>query len=304
MALDYPEQHRREALIGTVAIHVALVLFCLFTVFRGPNPPLDEIATPGGSGLELNYGVDAAGSGDVQTTATANASPNRQDSRPPAAAPEPRPVTAVAPATPTPPAAEKIITSDAEESPVTAPVVATPAPPKVEVKEVPKPARKVAVTFSPKGTATGGGNGVNGSSTAPTGNSNGDRPGTVGDQGDSRGSLNAKALYGSGNGDGGGSGRGSGRGRGNGSGDGLEMSGWAAAAVPKVAAVDDNSGIVRFRIKIDENGEVEGVTKVSGNVSPAQEKLCRDALQNASFRRTNNGSGGATGFYTFKISVQ
>lgn len=303
MALDYPEQHRREALIGTVAIHVALVLLCLFTVFKGPNPPLDEIATPGGGGVELNYGVDAAGSGDVQTTATANASPNHQDSRPPATAPEPRAVTAVAKATPAPLAAEKIITSDAEESPVTAPVVATPAPPKEEVKEVPKPARKVAVTFSPKGTAKGGGNGVNGTSSAPTGNSNGDRPGTVGDQGDPRGSLNAKALYGSG-GDGDGSGGGSGRGRGNGSGQGLEMSGWAFDSTPKVAAIDDNSGVVRFKININADGEVEGVVKVSGNVSPAQEKLCRDALQDASFRRTNGGSGGATGFYTFRFSVR
>ncbi|OGX82889.1 hypothetical protein BEN49_13120 [Hymenobacter coccineus] len=74
--------------------------------------------------------------------------------------------------------------------------------------------------------------------------------------------------------------------------------------MPKVAAIDDMSGIVRFRIQIDENGEVAAVTKVAGNVSPAQEKLCRDALQNASFRRIGTGSGGATGFYTFRVSVQ
>lgn len=304
MALDYPEQHRREALIGTVALHVALALFFVFTIFRGPNPPLDEIATPGGGGVELNYGMDAAGSGNVQTTAPANASLNRQNSRPPAAAPEPRPTPAAVPQTaPTPPVAEKIITSDAEESPVTAPAVATPAPPKEEVKEVPKPARKVAVVFTPKGTDNGGGNGVSGTSTTPTGNSNGDHPGTVGDQGDPHGSLDAKALYGPGGG-GNGSGGGRGSGRGNGNGEGLEMSGWAPASVPKPALIDDNSGTVRFKIKIDEEGEVESVIKVSGNVSPAQEKLCRDALQDATFRRTNNGSGGATGFYTFKFSVR
>ncbi len=294
MALDYPEQHRREALIGTVVLHGALALFFIFTVFRGPNPPLEEMTSPGGDGVELNYGVDAAGAGDVQTRAVAN----RQDSRPPAAAPEPRPAPAVARTAPTPPAAEKIITSEAEESPVTAPAVAAPAPPKEEVKEVPKPARKVAVTFSPKGTATGGGNGVSGTSTTPTGNNNGDHPGAVGDQGDPRGSLDAKALYGAP-----GSG-GSGSRPGSGGGSGLEMSGWAFDSTPKVAAVDDNSGVVRFKININADGEVEGVTKVSGNVSPAQEKLCRDALQDASFRRTNGGSGGATGYYTFKFSVR
>lgn len=299
MALDYPEQHRREALIGTVVLHGALALFFIFTVFRGPNPPLEEMTSPGGDGVELNYGVDAAGAGDVQTRAVANRSPNRQDSRPPAAAPEPRPAPAVVARTaPTPPAAEKIITSEAEESPVTAPAVPTPAPPKEEVKEVPKPARKVAVTFSPKGTATGGGNGVSGTSTTPTGNNNGDHPGAVGDQGDPHGSLDAKALYGAP-----GSG-GSGSRPGSGGGSGLEMSGWAFDSTPKVAAVDDNSGVVRFKININADGEVEGVTKVSGNVSPAQEKLCRDALQDASFRRTNSGSGGATGYYTFKFSVR
>ncbi len=298
MALDYPEQHRREALIGTVVLHAALALFFVFTVFRGPNPPLEEMTSPGGDGVELNYGVDAAGAGDVQTRAKASASPNRQDSRPPAAAPAPRPAPVAARAAPTPPAAEKIITSDAEESPVTAPAVAAPAPPKEEVKEVPKPARKVAVTFSPKGTAGGGGNGVSGTSTTPTGNNNGDRPGAVGDQGDPRGSLDAKALYGAP-----GSG-GSGTRPGSGGGSGLEMSGWAFDSTPKVAAIDDNSGVVRFKININADGEVEGVTKVSGNVSPAQEKLCRDALQDASFRRTNGGSGGATGYYTFKFSVR
>ena len=75
-------------------------------------------------------------------------------------------------------------------------------------------------------------------------------------------------------------------------------------SLPKVAALDDNSGVVRFTINITADGEVEGVIKVSGNVSPAQEKLCRDALQDASFRRTNGGTGGATGYYTFKFSVR
>lgn len=46
MALDYPEQHRREALIGTVVIHVALVLFCLFTVFKGPTRRSTRLPRP------------------------------------------------------------------------------------------------------------------------------------------------------------------------------------------------------------------------------------------------------------------
>lgn len=293
MAIDYPEPHRREALIGTLVVHGLLLLLFIFMVFKGPNPPLAAI---GGDGVELNYGLDPAGSGNIQSKAPANDSRNREDSRPPIASPDPKPQpVATATATPTPPAQEKIITSDAEESPVSEAPVVKPAPPKEEVKAVPKPVRKVAVAFAPKGSATGGGNGENGSSNTPTGNNNGDRPGTVGDQGDPNGSLDAKALYGSAGRGGTGSSPGSG---------GLEMSGWRFESTPVVAALDDDSGVIRFKIKISADGEVEAVTKVSGNVSAAQEKVCRDKLLDANFIKTNGAAGGATGFYTFKFSVR
>ncbi len=84
----------------------------------------------------------------------------------------------------------------------------------------------------------------------------------------------------------------------------LELNGWAAESEPSVKAVDDNRGLVRFKIRINEDGEVESVVKESGNVSAAQEKLCRDALTNTAFRRTNAGTGGATGYYTFRVSVR
>ena len=303
MALDYPEQHRREAIIGTVAVHLLLLLLFYFTVFRGPNPPLTAL---GGDGVELNYGLDEAGSGDVQTKALANASPNREDSRPPAARPDPVPQPAqprVQPSAPAQPAAqEKVVTSDVEDAGATTPPVEKPAPkPAEEVRETPaKPREQPRTLYTPKGSTSGaaGGNGTAGTSTAPTGNSNGDHPGTVGDQGDPRGSLNAKALYGEP-----GSG-GSGSRPGSGGGNGLEMSGWRFEAPPTVAALDDTPGVVRFRIKISDDGEVESVTKVSGNVSPSQEKLCRDKLLDANFVKTNAGAGGATGFYTFRFSVR
>jgi hypothetical protein len=294
MAIDYQEPHRREGLIGTLVVHGVLLLLFIFSVFKGPNPPLAPLG--GGDGVELNYGLDEAGSDNVQSMATANNSPNREDSRPPQASPDPRPrPVAVATPDPTPPSQEKIITSEAEESPVSAAPVETPAPPKEEVKAVPKVPRKVAVTFAPKGSATGGGNGVNGTSNAPTGNNNGDHPGSVGDQGDPNGTLDATALYGAPGRGGSGSSPGSG---------GLEMSGWRFESKPVVEAVDDNSGVIRFKIKIAADGEVESVTKVSGNVSPAQEKLCRDKLLDTNFIKTNSAPGGATGFYTFKFSVK
>ena len=306
MALDYPEEHRREALAITAAIVLLLALVCFFLKFNGPNPPL---TTMGGDGVELNYGLDAAGSGDIQTMATANASLNKEDSRPPAATqPQPTPQPAQPRTEPTPApqpqAQEKVITSEAEDAGATAPPVTKPTPKVVEpVRETPtppKPREQPRTLYTPKGSASGvaGGNGTNGSSSAPTGNSNGDHPGTVGDQGDPRGSLNAKALYGEP-----GSG-GSGSRPGSGGGGGLEMSGWRFDNTPVVEALDDNPGVIRFKIKISDDGEVESVSKVSGNVSPSQEKLCRDKLLNANFVKTNAGAGGATGFYTFRFTVK
>ena len=306
MALDYPEEHRREALAITAAVLLLLVLACFFIKFTGPNPPLTEM---GGDGVELNYGLDAAGGGDVQTLATANASLHKEDSRPPAATrPEPTPQPAQPRAAPTPPpqpqAQQKVITSEAEEAGAVAPPADKPTAKLVEpVREAPtppKPREQPRTLYVPQGSASGapGGNGVSGTSNAPTGNSNGDRPGTVGDQGDPRGSLNAKALYGEP-----GSG-GSGSRPGAGGGSGLEMSGWRFDTPPVVAALDDNPGLIRFRLKINADGEVESVSKVSGNVSPAQEKLCRDKLLEASFVKTNAAAGGATGFYTFRFTVR
>jgi hypothetical protein len=90
----------------------------------------------------------------------------------------------------------------------------------------------------------------------------------------------------------------------NGDGSGLEMSGWRFESQPTVEAVDDSPGVVRFRMKISDNGEVESVTKIAGNISSAQEKLCRDKLLDAKFIRTGIGKGGATGFYTFRFTVR
>ncbi|SNC63199.1 TonB family C-terminal domain-containing protein [Hymenobacter gelipurpurascens] len=294
MATEYREEHRREALLGTVLIHAALAALFIFTVFKGPDPPLETL---GGDGVELNYGVDEVGSGDIQSQAPANESKNREDSRPPAAQPDPTPPRPVAQPEPTPPSQERVVTSEAEESPVTVPPTPKPAPVKEEVKpEPPRPKVDQRAVFTPKANrADGGGNGVNGTSNAPTGNNNGDNPGTVGDKGDPRGTYGGTAY----SGEPGSGGKGSSPGSG-----GLEMSGWAVVSKPNVSALDNNSGFVRYRIKINAEGEVESVAKVSGNVSPAQDRACRDALEKVEFRRTSSAEGGATGFYTFRFTVQ
>lgn len=87
--------------------------------------------------------------------------------------------------------------------------------------------------------------------------------------------------------------------------DDLEISGWRFNTLPKVEAIDEMSGAIRFKIIINDEGKVESVFKVVGTVSPEQEKICRDALSNSSFMYVgDNKAQAATGFYNFKFSFR
>jgi outer membrane biosynthesis protein TonB len=302
------EDYRKYGLLVTLLFHAGLLALFFFVILREPQPPLS-----GGDGIVLNYGLDAEGYGDVQTTAPANDSKNIEDSRPAPARPvvTAQPEVKPEPAKPTPVVEEKLITTD-EESPVNVKVVETPPkvvkPQKEEVKVVEKPQPKVVeqpreevkVVEKPKAlypgkstTADGTGNGTAGTSNNATGNNNGDRPGKVGDQGDPNGSLNSKALYGKPGTGSGGSGEGS-----------LNMPGWGYDRKPRPNDTSSETGELVFRIKINEEGEVESVVKVSGNVSPALEKLYRDEVYRSTFTRTSSGTAanvGATGTIRFII---
>jgi outer membrane biosynthesis protein TonB len=55
------KQNKTIALITAIGIHALLFLSFLFVLaWRSPNPPLPEY------GIELNFGLDSQGSGDVQ----------------------------------------------------------------------------------------------------------------------------------------------------------------------------------------------------------------------------------------------
>jgi protein TonB len=58
---EQEQKNKRIAALSTAGIQV-LVVFLLFVIiaWRAPNPPLPEY------GIELNFGLDAEGSGDVQ----------------------------------------------------------------------------------------------------------------------------------------------------------------------------------------------------------------------------------------------
>ncbi|HYE77185.1 MAG TPA: hypothetical protein VEI97_04290 [bacterium] len=276
--------------------HALLLGVFFVSMVNLPDPP----AIGGGEGIVLNYGVDAEGDGDVQTTAEANESSNKEDSAPSNQEPQPEPEPTPEPVNePTPePEDPPTLTSDVEET-VAVPVVEKPKkedpkPVKEAPKERPKPVTNPASTYNPNR----GGTGTSGTSNQATGNNNGDRPGRVGDQGDPNGSRDARALYGT-----------PGKGTGGSGGGSLEMVGWTWEAAPNVRDVSSEAGKIVFEITVDENGEVRGIRKISSTVGPEVEQLYRDALENTSFVRTASAasgteSKGATGKVTFILRAR
>ncbi len=294
--LQLERNDRWPAIAGAVLFHV--VLLSIFFVSMVNLPPIVE--TGGGDGMVLNYGVDAEGSGDVQTTAKAADTDNTADSAPSNAEPQTQPEEA----TPTPvqPVEAEVpptMTSDMEET-VAVPVVEKPKKeePKV-VKETPKPVQKPTTNPAAVYNPNAGGNGTAGTSNLATGNNNGDRPGKVGDQGDPNGSLNSKALYDSPGSGSGGSGGGA-----------LEMPGWKWLAKPRVNETSNATGRLVIEIKVDGNGEVISTRKVSGESTfndPVTERIYFDAIQRTEFERTSGGADsdrGATGRIIFVIGAR
>lgn len=96
------DKDRRRGIIGTVTVHVILLVFLLLVALRTPLP------LPGEEGVEVNLGYNDQGFGSVQSEAPPPMSepvPLQEKVVQPQAEPEPEPVE------------EEIITQDTEEAP-------------------------------------------------------------------------------------------------------------------------------------------------------------------------------------------
>ncbi|GEO03648.1 hypothetical protein AAE02nite_13120 [Adhaeribacter aerolatus] len=278
------QKDRRIALTVSIVFHALLLLLLFYIMaWRAPDPPLPEF------GIELNFGMDATGSGDVQSAAVANETPNREDSRPPTKAPTPTKPEVVEPVRTAVKAEPQQALATNNDNPVAfkkEEVKPTPEPPKEEVKVVEKPKS----LYPGKTVTNSSGNGTAGTSNRPTGNNNGDDKDAVGDKGDPNGKMEAKSLYGKPGGGGGGP--------------SLNMPGWRYDLKPKDDPYENETGKVVFRITIDPDGNIESVQVVETNVSPQVVKWYRDEVFKTSFSRTNASAPtdkGATGTITFII---
>ena len=266
-----------------------LLLYFIKIVYQ---PPQEEM----GFGVDLNYGVDLVGSGELQTMNKANASPNAYDVKPEAGE------RANAKATPTPvqpkpetrksvAAAEKVLTAD-EDTKVTVKQPDTKSKPAAKpAAETSKatPAKTTPVPPQPQRTVdnssimkkssgsggTQGSNGTTGTRDGVGGNNNGDgKPGEVGDKGDPRGTPDGKSLYGNpGKG-------GAGPGGSGGSGTSVSISGWKNRG--NLAINKDNSsetGTIVFDVVINDSGDVISIRNRATPLSPSVVNYYREQIR-------------------------
>lgn len=286
---EQEKKNKRIAAITTAGITV-LVFFLLFVIiaWRAPDPPLPEY------GIEINFGTDDAGSGEVQP----EVSPGEPEAAPEEVAEEtpvesePEPLVESAPeeqqvvSQVESPVSVKEEEPKKETTPAEEPVKKEAEPVKEPVKETPKPPVPKAV-YKPnaenKDVAT---------SRQGEGPSHGDDPGETGDKGNPQGNVDAKALYGKPGGGAGGS--------------SLDLAGWTWDARPAPSIPEEElGGVVRFEIKVDDRGEIISIRTLERGVRPETEQLCRKAIEKLTFSKTGeNVPPVSTGTITFVIRAR
>jgi len=276
------------------------VLFFLKLMYTPPEEP---------EGVELNYGIDLVGSGDIQTTNKANNSPNNYDVKPAAKEEEAKPVK-VKPVVTPPPVAEKPVKVKVKDAP-TKPVITSKVESPVVEKEVEKPTKKIETKpevkpspvetktkaetpkpeapkpEQPKRTVddgslfkkgTKGSNGANGSNS----NSNG----TIGTRDGIGGNNNGDGKKGE-VGD-----KGDPRGTldgkslygnpGKGGGSGASIGGLSGWNKKKLSLPNDGSsetGKIVFKVTVDDSGDVVGISVIESTVSPAVQNFYKNYIQ-------------------------
>lgn len=291
------EKEKRNKQMGaiiSIGAHVAVLLLFLFMVaWRAPDPPMPEI------GIELNFGMDEAGSGDVQPEPNTQAAESESEEE---AAPNGLEETP-----------EEVVEEEVSEAitepvdvpaeEVTTPINNTQDSPDV-VEEIPEPIVKEEVKEELKKEEetpklppvlypnnTSGAGGKEGESKDAQNVNQGDQPDATGDQGDKDGTVDARALYGN---------------AGGGGGSTLQMSGWMWDSTPKPNDTSSESGKLVFQVVIDDKGNIIRVQTVESSVSPTLEKVYRDEVTKLTFSKTS-GTGVATtstGTITFVIKAR
>jgi len=263
---------KRNQKIGwsvSIGIHIALLLLFIFLLaWREPNPPYPEY------GIEINFGTDAAGTGDIQPenepAAQQEEEQPRQEEEPqqldqPQEEQQPQEqVQEEVPETVTDTESPEVI----EEKPVQEKEKTEPVKEEIK-KEItqPKTEQTQQKEVSPKETSQ--------KQEEAKSTSQGDNTNTTGDKGDPKGDLDSRALYGQ-------------PGGGNNGPATLEMPGWG---MPNDLDMDpyDETGYIVFEIEVDQNGDVIKAQATSYSVTLQVVRFYQDQIRNFSFVKTSNG---------------
>ncbi len=274
--MDYQEQEKKNRRIGfftSLGIHSAMFLILFFLMaWRAPDPPLPEF------GVELNFGLDDQGSGDVQPeTPVGQETVQESEKLDQPAEAQPEEVQPEIKETVKETVPEKAIEQAVSDEP--SPVVVKEEKKKEVKKEVikEKPAEtapKVIAEYKKEDKKES--TNADASKKGTTG-SQGDDINKTGDKGSPEGKLDAKALYGTPGGGGGGDGL------------GLSMGGWAWASDPKIPELpDSDNGKVVFSIECDENGEITRIDTKERSLSARSEQILKDLIRENSLVRTSD----------------
>lgn len=279
------KKNQRVGLLTSVGFHFALLALFLFAMgWSAPNPPLSEY----GSGVELNFGLDDQGSGDIQTFTPVGEAKVTEAKKEEAS-----------------PKEEEIHqeTQKQEETKAENQLTQQDDSP-VEVKEIKKETKKTETVKESSQedkrkqveTKKEDGKATNNSGTdikkpaddtgksASDGHSQGDDKNKKGDKGSPEGSLDPNGQYTGKPGTGG-------NGGGGGNGFGLQMAGWNWDSPPQAPRLPDNeNGRIVFEIVVDENGEIMKIETLERGLSPEAEKLCKEEIQKRSLVRTSGGA--------------
>lgn len=305
ITLENEKEYRVTALAGSFAV-CALLFFLLLYIRLWqsiPDPPPIQY-------VDVNFGTDLVGSGSIQTYNKASDSKNTEDVKKEEDKPNPKvTTTARVEKTPTSPVPKivdakpsKVVTEKPDiaskvESPVTVPEKAepkkvesttpkpTPAPPKAEPVAEPK---KVDANALYKKAPAGGSNGTVGKASGVGGNNNGDDASGVGDKGNPDGNINAKQFYGTPGG--------------SGSGVSLNMAGWRLASNRIAQDNSGESGIIRFEITVNDQGDVTFVRVKESRVSPTVTEFYKQQVYKLQLvPKGSSAPPKSTGIYTINI---
>ncbi|AFL85537.1 outer membrane transport energization protein TonB [Belliella baltica DSM 15883] len=306
-------ENKRKAWIITIVVNVLVLLFIYFmVVWKQPIPPLPQY------GLELNLGFSDFGSGntqtlsapnDIQSEVTTPAAPGEVSTNPTeAATPASTPAAQARPSsTPTKSSIEAVskTPSTIKGAEKTTPIVKEVISEKKATTPVTEPAKAEAEKTTQKAVeqpkidqrALMGAGGTSGTgSQAATGSAQGSST-QKGDEGKPTGTIDGRAMMGSGTGQGV---------AGPGAGYNLDLAGWDFVSRPNIRDnVSTRNGRIVFKITVDDSGKIVQAIPLEYNVSNEVLAYYRTVVNQVSFKRQsgNPTADYSSGKITFIIKV-